>query len=58
MVLSKVKKLIVRSKELYPTSIIMQKNWVRQTVNLTDSGRHAFQTGGWTYPSYKKNSVI
>lgn len=51
MKLSNIKKLVSRSKELWPNSIIMQKNWVRQTVSLTESGRHALLTGGWTYPN-------
>lgn len=58
MVLNKVKSLVKRAKELYPDSIIMQKNWVRQTVDLTDRGRHALQTGGWTYPSYQSRAIL
>lgn len=50
MKISKIKSLIRRSKELYPRSAHMQRIWVKQTMELVSSGRHALMTGGWRYP--------
>lgn len=47
MKLSDVKSLVNRSKDLYPTSNFMRKQWIKSTINLIDSGRHVLITGKW-----------
>lgn len=43
----KIKDLIKRGKELYPTKRAMRKQWVKQTLYLYATGKHALITGGW-----------
>lgn len=46
--MSQLKVILKRSKELYPQSKSMRRQWVRKTVTLYESGRHALITGGWS----------
>lgn len=41
------KQLVARAKNLYPHSKSMRKQWVRQTLHLTQTGRQGLNTGGW-----------
>ena len=38
--------LVIRAKELYPTSRYMRKQWVRWTFILYASGKHRLSTAG------------
>lgn len=40
-----IKDLAKRSKELYPTSQYMARQWVRKTYYLLTTGNHALVTG-------------
>ena len=42
-----IRDLVLKAKRFYPHSKAMRKEWVRKTINLHQSGRHALNTGGW-----------
>jgi hypothetical protein len=39
--------LKTKAKTFYPESFHMQKQWLRTSVYLYTTGRHAVLTGGW-----------
>jgi hypothetical protein len=41
-----------KAKAYYPQAVSMQRQWLRQSVNLYATGRHAFLTGGWKHGSH------
>lgn len=42
-----IRELVSKAKSFYPHSRAMRKQWLRKTINLHQSGRHALNTGGW-----------
>jgi hypothetical protein len=42
-----VRDLVEKAKRFFPHSKGMRKAWVRKTIALHQSGRHALNTGGW-----------
>lgn len=42
-----IRELVTKAKTFYPHSRAMRKQWLRKTLNLHQSGRHALNTGGW-----------
>ena len=44
---TEIKKMIVNARAYYPGQRNLQHQWVRKTVLLKSSGRHALLTGGF-----------
>lgn len=42
-----IKELITLSKTYYPDNIVLQRQWIRKTKMLYQTGRHAAFTGGF-----------
>jgi hypothetical protein len=52
-----IKTLKEKAKQYYPQSPKLQQSYVEKTMALYQSGRHAFQTGGWNREGYKYECI-
>lgn len=48
----RVRKLLAQGRRLYPSCRVLRHQWVRKTMQLEDTGRHALLTGGWKRDIY------